>query len=169
MYNVYVYLHLVQDFIRRQVGCQHAWDEETDLPICKEIQALRDYENVSRTLSRLGIESLVGVTGCNTPCKFTKYSQAKAVPQIFKRFASVAVSLNILEMFQTQCDPSVRRPGRQQDDEEDRGPDVPAGVLHLRVWWGSRIVYRIFLHDDLGSFGAYFDNCIKYSKMFWKI
>ena len=79
------------------------------------------------------------------------------------------MSLNILELFQTQCDPSVRRPCRQQDDEEDRGPDVPAGVLHLRVWWGSRIVYRIFLHDDLGSFGAYFDNCIKYSKVFWKI
>ena len=71
--------------MRGKVGCLHIWDTSSDiaLPPCTKIQDLQDYKNVSLKLSLMDIDELVSETGCQVPCKYTKYSIPNYVPEAY--------------------------------------------------------------------------------------
>ena len=71
--------------MREKVGCLHTWDKSSDiaLPPCANIQDFQDYKNVSLKLAFMDIEELVSETGCQVPCKYTKYSIPNYVPEAF--------------------------------------------------------------------------------------
>ena len=71
--------------MREKIGCLHNWDTspDIDLPSCTKIQDLWDYKNVSQKLSFMDIDELISETGCQVPCKYTKYSIPNFVPEAF--------------------------------------------------------------------------------------
>ena len=71
--------------MREKIGCLHRWDASSDvkLPLCTKIQDLLEYRNLSLHLSLLDIEDIVSETGCQVPCKYTKYSITSSVPEVY--------------------------------------------------------------------------------------
>ena len=71
--------------MREKVGCLHTWDKSSDiaLPPCANIQDFQDYKNVSLKLAFMDIEELVSETGCQVPCRYTKYSIPNYVSEAF--------------------------------------------------------------------------------------
>ena len=73
--------------MRGRVGCLQSWDKSSDfiLPPCSKIQDLIDYKDVNVDLTLMDIEEIVSETGCQVPCKYTKYSIPNSVPEAYEQ------------------------------------------------------------------------------------
>ena len=83
--ELYSFTACIKNSISTRIGCRLEWDawSSTDIPVCKSRGQLLEFEKEYEIIDTWEQESIVNLTGCFPPCRYTEYKLA-AKPHLFK-------------------------------------------------------------------------------------